>query len=383
VTALAELIDAVIGVDTHRDTLAAAAVSALGGVLAHLQVPADAGGYRQLMEFSNRHAPGARCWAVEGASNYGAGLTAFLTNQGEQVVEVCRPKRPPRTGARKSDAIDAVRAAREVLSSEHLIHPRSRGDREALRVLMSTRASAVVARTRAINHLKALIVSAPEDLRAPLRTMTSDAQISYCAALRTRPTRDLEYRTTTRVLKCTAQRVLALRAEANELEADINQLVTTMAPQLLALPGVGPVSAAQVLISWSHPGRFRSEAAFVMFSGAAPIPASSGRTTRHRLNRSGDRQLNRALHTIVLTRARIDPTTQAYIARRTAEGKTIREIKRALKRSVARQLFKLLETTFQQPTTANETRQSTYQTPADTSPDAPRTVSDRPAESSS
>ena len=116
-----------------------------------------------------------------------------------------------------------------------------------------------------------------------------------------------------------------------------------MAPQLLTLPGVGPVSAAQVLISWSHPGRFRSEAAFAMFSGAAPIPASSGLTTRHRLNRSGDRQLNRALHTIVLTRARIDPTTQAYIARRTTEGKTIREIKRALKRSVARQLFRLLE----------------------------------------
>jgi transposase len=343
VSALAEWIDAVIGVDSHRDTLAAAAVSAVGGVLAHLQVPADACGYRQLMEFSNRHAPGVRCWAVEGASNYGAGLTAFLTHQGEQVVEVCRPKRPPRKGARKSDAIDAVRAAREALSSEHLIHPRSRGDREALRVLMSTRASAVVARTRAINHLKALIVSAPEDLRAELRTMTSDAQITYCAALRTRPTRDLEYRTTTRVLKCTAARVLALRAEANELEADINQLVTAMAPQLLALPGVGPISAAQVLISWSHPGRFRSEAAFAMFSGAAPIPASSGLTTRHRLNRSGDRQLNRALHTIVLARARIDPTTQAYIARRTTEGKTIREIKRVLKRSVARQLFRLLE----------------------------------------
>jgi transposase len=330
-------------VDSHRDTLAAAAVSAVGGVLAHLQVPADARGYRQLMEFSNRHGPGVRCWAVEGASNYGAGLTTFLTDQDEQVVQVCRPQRPPRKGARKSDAIDAVRAAREALSSEHLIHPRSRGDREAPRVLMSTRASAVVARTRAINHLKALIVSAPEDLRAELRTMTSDAQITSCAALRTRPTRDLEYRTTTRVLKCTAARVLALRAEANELEADINQLVTAMAPQLLALPGVGPISAAQVLISWSHPGRFRSEAAFAMFSGAAPIPASSGLTTRHRLNRSGDRQLNRALHTIVLARARVDPTTQAYIARRTTEGKTIREIKRVLKRSVARQLFRLLE----------------------------------------
>lgn len=167
-----------------------------------------------------------------------------------------------------------------------------------------------MARTRAINHLKALIVSAPEDLRAPLRTMTSDAQISYCAALRSRPTRDLEHRTTTRVLNCTAARVLALRAEANELEVEISQLVTTMAPELLTLPGVGPISAAQVLISWSHPGQFRSEAAFAMFSGAAPIPASSGRTTRHRLNRSGDRQLNRALHTIVLTRARIDPATR-------------------------------------------------------------------------
>ncbi|HEX8761556.1 MAG TPA: transposase [Pseudonocardiaceae bacterium] len=237
-------------------------------------------------------------------------------------------------------------AAREALCSKHLIHPRSRGRREALRVLMSTRASAVVARTRAIHHLKALIVAAPEDLRAQLRTMTSDAQITHCAALRTRPTRDLEYRTTTRVLRCTAQRVVALRAEANELQAEINQLVATMAPQLLTLPDVGPVSAAQVLISWSHPGRFRSEVAFTMFSGTAPIPASSGLPTRHRLNRSGDRQLNRALHTIVLTRSRIDPTTQAYIARRTTEGKTIRETKRALKRSVTRQLFRLLEPPF-------------------------------------
>lgn len=348
-TALAESIDAVIGVDTHRDTLAAAAVSSIGGVLAHLEVNANANGYRQLKEFADRHAPGTRCWAVEGTSNYGAGLTTFLTDQGEQVVEVCRPKRPPRTGARKSDAIDAVRAAREALTSEHLIHPRRRGEREALRVLMSTRASAVVARTRAINHLKALIVSAPDDLRAELRSMTSDAQITYCAALRARPTRDLEHRTTARVLKCTADRVLALRVEANELEAEINQLVTTMAPALLALAGVGPISAAQVLISWSHPGRFRSEAAFAMFSGAAPIPASSGLTNRHRLNRSGDRQLNRALHTIVLSRSRTDAATQAYIARRTTGGKTIRETKRALKRSVARQLFRLLQGTFQQP----------------------------------
>lgn len=342
-SALAESIEVVIGVDTHRDTITAAAVTAIGGVLAQLEAPANARGYQRMVEFADQHAAASRCWAVEGAGNYGAGLTRFLTDHGEHVVEVSRPKRPPRTGARKSDAIDAVRAAREALSSEHLIQPRQRGPREALRVLMSTRASAVVARTRAINHLKALIVSAPEDLRAELRHLSTDSQITYCAALRARPARDIEHRATVRVLKCTARRVLALRAEADELEIDIQRLVTTMAPDLLALPGVGSMSAAQVLISWSHPGRFRSEAAFAMFSGAAPIPASSGLTRRYRLNRSGDRQLNRALHTIVLTRARIDPATQAYIARRITEGKTIREIKRALKRTVARQLFRRLQ----------------------------------------
>lgn len=147
-----------------------------------------------------------------------------------------------------------------------------------------------------------------------------------------------------------------------------------MALQLLALLGVGPVSAAQVLINWSHPSRFQSEAAFAMFFGAAPIPASSGLTTRHRLNRSRGRQLSRALQTIVLTRARIDPTPEAYIARRTTEGKTIREIKRPQKKRRP-PLFRLRRTTFQQSTTAHNTRQSTYQPPADTSPDTPTTIS--------
>jgi len=148
---------------------------------------------------------------------------------------------------------------------------------------------------------------------------------------------------TLRVLRCTAERILALRAEGDDLEREITHLVTAARPQLLELPGVGAISAAPVLISWSHPGRFRSEAAFAAFSGAAPIPASSGLTTRHRLNRSGDRQLNRALHTIALTRARIDPATRDYLARRTAEGKTMREAKRCLKRFIARQLFRLLQ----------------------------------------
>jgi transposase len=342
-TVLAESVDAVIGVDTHRDTLSAAVVTPIGAVVADHQVAASAAGYRTLLEFGRVHVPGMRCWALEGAGSYGAGLGAFLTEQGEQVVEVARPKRPARAAGRKSDGIDAVRAAREALSCNHPVVPRSRGEREALRVLISTRASAVTARTRAINHLKALIVSAPEELRAELRGKTSDTQISYCAALRPRPSRDIEHRMTARALQSTAQRILTLRREVDELEAEIQPLVTAIRPDLLGLPGVGPISAAQILISWSHPGRFRSEAAFATFSGAAPIPASSGLTNRHRLNRSGDRQLNRALHTIVLTRARIDPDTRAYIARRTSEGKTSREAKRCLKRIIARQIYKLLE----------------------------------------
>ena len=343
VNILTESVDGVIGVDTHRDTLAAAAVTAIGATLGSAEVAANAAGYQQPLAFAQHHLPGARCWAVEGTSSYGAGLTEFLIAEGERVVEVCRPKRPPRRGARKSDALDAVRAAREVLASDHLIEPRSRGHREALRVLMTTRAGAVTARTAAVNHLKALIVSAPEDLRAELRSRTSKAQIAYCAKLRDRPTRDVQHRATVRALRCTAQRVQALKAEADDLERQISHLVTQIRPQLLELPGVGPISAAQVLISWSHPGRLRSEAAFATLAGAAPIPASSGLTNRHRLNRGGDRQLNRALHTIVLTRSRIDPATRAYITRRLAEGKTLRETKRCLKRIIARQIFRHLQ----------------------------------------
>ncbi|WP_232791989.1 MULTISPECIES: transposase [Amycolatopsis] len=144
-------------------------------------------------------------------------------------------------------------------------------------------------------------------------------------------------------MRSTAHRIHALKAEANELEREIARLVGQARPDLVRLPGVGPLSAAQVLISWSHPGRLRSEAAFASLAGAAPIPASSGLTNRYRLNRGGDRQLNRALHTIVLTRSRTDPATRAYIDRRLAEGKTLRDIKRCLKRIVARQLFRLLQ----------------------------------------
>jgi transposase len=210
-------------------------------------------------------------------------------------------------------------------------------------VLLTTRRNAVVARVQTVNQLKALIVSAPEELRAELRGRGTKAQISYCSALRDRPTRSLEHRMTARALRVTARRLQLLRAEIDALQLDIQALITAIAPWLLELPGVGPITAAQVLVSWSHAGRWRSEAAFAALAGTSPIPASSGQVTRYRLNRRGDRQLNQALHTIVVVRLRDDPQTRAYAQRRTAEGKNPREIKRCLKRIVARQLYKLLE----------------------------------------
>jgi transposase len=259
------------------------------------------------------------------------------------VVEIGRPKRPLQRSGAKSDALDAVRAAREALAHDHPLAPRRRGDREALRVLLTTRHSACAARVSAINQLKALVVGALEELRAELRGLTTNRQIARCTTFRDRPSRSLEHRMTVRALSSTAHRIQALTGEAAELRGELDRLVAAVAPWLLELPGVGPISAAQVLVSWSHAGRLRSEAAFAALAGVNPIPAASGQVIRHRLNRSGDRQLNRALHTIVVARLRDDPDTRAYAARRRSEGKSTREIRRCLKRAVARQLFKLLE----------------------------------------
>jgi transposase len=345
VPVLAELIDGVIGVDSHRDTLAAAALSSVGGVLAQTAVRADAAGYQALLGFADAHLPGRRCWAIEGAGSYGAGLAAVLRGHGEQLVEAGRPKRPTRRTGAKTDAIDAVRAGRDALGQppQQLPAVRQRGDRQALRVLLTTRRTALAARVAAVSQLKALLVAAPEELRAELRGLPTKRQVAVCAALRDRPTRSLEHRMTVRALRCTARRVQALQVEAEELLAELERLVAAIAPWLLEAFGVGPVSAAQLLVSWSHAGRFRSEAAFAALAGASPIPACSGQVVRHRLNRSGDRQLNQALHTIALVRLRDDPQTRAYAARRTAEGKSSRDVKRCLKRIIARQLFRLLE----------------------------------------
>src|SRR5215218_9517525 len=225
---LAELVDGVIGVDTHRDTLTAAAVTRLGGVLAQTTTSADAAGYQRLLDFACVQVAGRRLWAVEGAGSFGAGLAVFLQQRGEQVVEVARPKRSAsRTGA-KSDALDAVRAARQALGQDHLATPRRRGEREALRVLLTTRRCATLARVAAIGQLKALIVGAPEELRAELRGRNTASQIDYCARLRPRPTRSLEHQATVRALRATAARIQLLEVEADQLQTELTVLVSAV-----------------------------------------------------------------------------------------------------------------------------------------------------------
>lgn len=342
--------DHVIGVDTHRDHHTLAVVDRTGGAGQNVQIPTDAFGYRRMLAFACEHATGRRVWAIEGTGSFGAGLTTYLLEHGERVVEIDRPQRPARRNGAKTDELDAVRAAREALSREHLAQPRRRGDREAMRVLVTTRNSTMVARTKTIGQLKALIVGAPEQLRQHFRGMSTDAQLERCSRLRTIATHGVEHRATVRALRTCARQALFLEAQAADLESQLEELVVAAAPQLLAQPGIGVITAAQILVSWSHRGRLRSEAAFAALAGVAPIPASSGQITRHRLNRSGDRQLNRALHTVVLSRLQHHTPTRTYAARRTAEGKSRREIKRCLKRAVARQLFRLLESTITENT---------------------------------
>ena len=343
-TMLSGQVDFVVGVDTHRDTNVAAIVeAATGGVVDHLHCSTDAMGYKRALAFAVLHAPGRRVWAVEGTGSFGSGLTTFLLENGEWVVEIDRPARPARRDGAKSDELDAVRAAREALSREHLAAPRSRGDREALRVLVAARHGAVIGRTKAIGQLKALIVNAPQALREQLRHGTTDQQLDRCARLRTLPSHSVEHRATVSAIRATARRALFLEAEAAQHETDLEQLVMAACPELLDLPGVGVITAAQFIICWSHPGRIRSEAAFAALAGVSPVPASSGRTIRHRLNRGGDRTLNAALHTVALSRLQHHAPTRAYTARRTAEGKSSRDIKRCLKRAIAREIYRYLE----------------------------------------
>lgn len=330
----------VIGVDTHKDSHSAAVVDGLGAVRATLEVPANSRGYRKLLRWGACQT-GVRCWAVEGTGSYGAGLASYLAGHGERVLEGDRPKRRARGAAGKSDQLDAIRVAREVLSQKHHATPRSRGQREAIRVLLTARQGAVSADKQGLNQLYALVVTAPEPLRERLIHLRGERLVTACAQLRTQG--DLEMAVTATTLRRVARRLSALRAEAAAHEKQLAGLVEAAAPELLAEPGVGTLVAAQLLVSWSHAGRIRNENAFAALAGVAPVQASSGRVVRHRLNRQGDRQLNRALHVVALTRSSCHGPTQAYIARRLAQGKTTREIRRCLKRYLSRRLFRLLE----------------------------------------
>ena len=251
---LAERVDHSIGVDTHRDSHSAAVCSPSGAVTAEITLAADALGYERLLRFTREQASGRRVFAIEGTGSFGAGLTSFLLEQGEWVVEIDRPARPARRDGAKSDALDAARAAREALSCTHLAQPRQRGEREALRVLLATREGAILARTNAIAQLKALIVNAPEQLRHHFRALATHEQLARCARLRTSPTQSVEHRSTTIALRSTARRALALEAEATDLESQLELLVRELAPALLAERGVGVISAAQLLSAWSHSG---------------------------------------------------------------------------------------------------------------------------------
>ncbi|MGY1635013.1 IS110 family transposase [Geodermatophilus sp. SYSU D01186] len=342
---LAELVEVVIGVDTHSQTHTAAVVDArTGAVLARATVPADPDGYAELIALAEAHA-GLRAWAMEGTGGYGAGLARHLADADELVVELDRPKRPARWAGAKSDPIDAERAARDALARTRLAQPKTGPERAALQMRLTARRAAVEAATAAQRQLLALVITAPEPVRARFRGQTTRAMIT--TATRLRPgagSGDIETVAALTVLRELARRIRFLEAEALGHEQAIRAVVRSWRPDLLQLTGVGPIVAATVLTAWSHSGRCRDDAAFAMLAGVAPIPASSGKTVRYRLNRSGDRQLNRALHTVALSRLQRDERTRAYADRRRAEGRTDREITRCLKRYIARELYRRLET---------------------------------------
>jgi len=297
------------GVDTHADTHTAAVIDGAGRLLGHDQFAATAAGYAQLAAWLTAHGAVQRV-GVEGTGVYGAGLARHLTAAGLHLVEVDRPDRKTRRFAGKSDPIDAEAAAR----------------------------------AEAQTQLKALLVTAPEPLRAQLRGLPTRQLVASCATLRPDRARSSDPgQATQAALRTLARRHQQLTAEIDELDADLAPLVAEVNPALVAATGVGTDVAGQLLVTaGDNPDRLRSEAAFAALCGVSPIPASSGRTHRHRLNRGGDRQANCALYRVVLSRMRWDPRTRAYVQRRTEQGLSKKDIIRCLKRYIARELYYLL-----------------------------------------
>jgi transposase len=329
------------GVDTHADTHYAAALDPVGRLLGTRQFRADGAGYRQLVTWLESFGP-VQCIGVEGTGCYGAGLTRLLRRHGVSVVEVNRPDRRMRRTRGKSDPLDAENAARRALAASDVAVPKDTTTIvESIRVLRIARDGAIKARTAALNQLKDLITTAPEQLRAGLRGKTLRAVAAEAARLRPDTTRLADPTQATKTaLRSVATRVVDLTAEIKTLDAQLRCLVAAAAPRTLALFAVSTQHAAQLLITaGGNPHRLRSEAAFAALCAANPIPASSGKTTRHRLNPAGDRDANATLHMIAVLRMRWDPPTRDYVARRTKDGLSKREIIRCLKRYIARQAY--------------------------------------------
>jgi len=332
------------GVDTHADTHTAAALNTAGAMLGCRQFPATAAGYTALRIWLTDLGCVIRV-GIEGTSSYGAGLAASLRASGVTVIEVDRPDRSTRRRRGKSDPIDAEAAARAVLAGRATGTAKTRdGVVECLRVLRIARNSARDQRADCLRRLKSLLVTAPEALRAQLRGLTDTKLVTTCAALRPDRADVSNTITATKIaIRALARRHTELTNELADLDELIHPLITRANPALLDVHGVGPEVATQLLISaGDNPDRLRSEAAFAMLCGVAPLPASSGKTNRHRLNRGGDRQANNALWRIALCRMKTHRPTRDYVARRTAEGLSKPEIIRCLKRYIARDIYRLL-----------------------------------------
>jgi transposase len=343
---LAERVDAVVGVDTHRDVHHAEIAHPTGLPIATCAVSNNEAGFAELNAWITQHRPGARVLvAIEGTRSYGIGLARALDAAGLRVIECERPHRRDRRGRGKSDPIDAHLAVLTGLrlNPDRLPTPRRDGAREALRILLTARRDLTSQTTAQRNRLRALLLTGDDLDRDRARGTLSRTKLTdLLTQARTPAADDLQDRVRRAELTRLAQAVLdADRALQTNL-AQLRAITTEMAPRLLAAPGVGPVSAAQTIVSFSHPGRCRDDAAFAALAGTNPIPASSGRTTRHRLNRGGDRALNCAVHTIAAARMRCCPQTRDYVTKRRSEGKTTAEIRRCLKRYITRQLYRSL-----------------------------------------
>lgn len=332
----------IAGVDTHKDTHYAAVITQTGQHLAAAQFPTTDAGYRALTVFISGFGHVDRV-GMEGTSSYGAGLARYLAAAGLTVVGVLRPARQARRRG-KSDRIDAYQAAHTALAGLGCSTPKSSdGAVEAIRMVLVARSSAVKARTEALAQVSTLIVSAPAPLRTEYRSLPTTRLIAVLGRTRDRRDDDPVTATCRTVLRTLAKRITTLTDEITSHDAALRKLVAATNPALLQACGIGPVIAGRLLVTFGgNPGRVRDEAAFAMMCGVAPIPASSGKTSRYRLNRGGDRAANNALHDIAAVRLHADPATRAYTARRTTEGKTKKDIIRCLKRAIARQVYHLI-----------------------------------------